>query len=158
MIEIERKFLVTSDKFKKDATSENNIVQGFLNTDPERTVRIRINGDSAFLTVKGKSNEAGTSRFEWEKNISIAEAEALLALCEPGVIEKRRYLVHSEKHLFEVDIFEGENDGLTVAEIELQSENERFEKPDWLGDEVTGDVRYYNAQLSKKPYSGWNQP
>jgi len=158
MIEIERKFLVSSDQFKMHATSQNNIVQGFLNTDPERTVRIRIEGGSAFLTVKGKSDKAGISRFEWEKNISIAEAEALLKLCEPGVIEKRRYLVRSGRHLFEVDVFDGENDGLTVAEIELQSENEPFERPEWLGIEVTGDLKYYNSQLSKKPFSLWNEP
>lgn len=157
MIEIERKFLVISEKFITEATANNRILQGFLNTHPERTVRVRVKGGSGFLTVKGKSNTAGTLRFEWEKEIPVEEAEALLEICEPGIIEKRRYLVQNGKHLFEVDAFEGLNKGLTVAEIELESENEAFERPDWLGEEVTGDVKYYNSQLSKKPFSRWGQ-
>lgn len=155
MIEIERKFLVRSDAFKKDSISRENISQGFLNTDPERTVRIRIDGEWGFLTIKGKSNKTGTSRFEWEKEISLAEAQDLLNLCEPGIIEKTRYKIHKGDHFYEVDEFLGENEGLIVAEIELQDENESFEKPDWLGQEVTGDIRYYNSQLSKNPYSQW---
>ncbi len=157
MIEIERKFLVTSEKFKTEATADKRIVQGFLNTHPERTVRVRLKGDSGFLTVKGKSNKVGTSRFEWEKEIPVEEAEALLEICEPGIIEKRRYLIQNGKHLFEVDAFEGLNKGLTIAEIELEHENEAFERPDWLGKEVTGDIKYYNSQLSKKPFSHWGQ-
>lgn len=155
MTEIERKFLVNSNAFKADSYQKTRIVQGFLNTHPERTVRIRINGQKAFLTVKGKSSKNGLSRFEWEKEIEVKDAENLLKLCEPGIIEKDRYLVESENHIFEVDQFHGQNQGLIVAEIELNSEEDTFSKPLWLGEEVTGDIRYYNSQLSKKPYLNW---
>jgi CYTH domain-containing protein len=155
MIEIERKFLVTSEVFKDEAQKSTRIIQGFLNTDPERTVRIRIKGESAFITVKGIGNASGTSRFEWEKEINIQEAEQLLLLCEKGVIEKIRYEIPLGNHTYEVDEFFGENKGLIIAEIELNDENEIFLKPDWLGEEVTGDQRYYNSQLSKKPYTLW---
>lgn len=155
MIEIERKFLVKAHDFKAEAYKKTRIVQGFLNTDPHRTVRIRINGEQAFITVKGLSNKTGLSRFEWEKEIPVNEAEALLALCEPGIIEKVRYLLKKNNHTFEVDEFLGENQGLVIAEVELKDENESFTKPAWLGPEVTGDVRYYNSQLSKDPYINW---
>lgn len=155
MTEIERKFLVKSNAFKSDSYQNTRIVQGFLNTHPERTVRIRINGEEAFLTVKGKSSENGLSRFEWEKEIEVEEAENLLTLCEPGIIEKDRYLVEVENHIFEVDDFHGQNEGLVVAEIELNAEEDTFSRPLWLGEEVTGDIRYYNSQLSKKPYLNW---
>ena len=155
MIEIERKFLVKSDRYKNQASSKVRIVQGFLNTHPERTVRVRIKGDSGFLTVKGKSNTSGTSRFEWEKSIDIKDAESLLALCEEGILEKMRYEIPVGAYIFEVDEFHGENKGLVVAEVELNDENEAFNKPDWLGEEVTGDIRYYNSQLSKQPYKNW---
>ncbi|MGM1054809.1 MAG: CYTH domain-containing protein [Bacteroidota bacterium] len=155
MTEIERKFLVKSDAFKSAAYQKTRIVQGFLNTHPERTVRIRINGQQAFLTVKGKSSQNGLSRFEWEKEIEVEEAENLLTLCEPGIIEKDRYLVEVENHIFEVDDFHGQNQGLVIAEIELNAEEDTFSKPLWLGEEVTGDIRYYNSQLSKKPYLNW---
>lgn len=155
MLEIERKFLVKNDSYKTDAFSEKRIVQGFLNTHPERTVRVRIKGEKGFLTIKGKSNKAGTIRFEWEKEITTAEAEALLKLCEAGVIEKIRYEVKAKKHIFEIDEFSGSNKGLTVAEIELSSENETFIKPNWLGEEVTGQIKYYNSQLSKNPFNNW---
>lgn len=157
MIEIERKFLVKSTDFKNQATSEEQISQGFLNTDPERTVRVRIKGEKGFLTVKGKSNESGTSRFEWENEIQKSDAEKLLGLCEKGVLEKTRYEINVESHIFEVDEFHGENKGLIVAEVELQEENEFFQKPDWLDKEVTGEVKYYNSQLSKNPYSKWEE-
>ncbi len=157
MIEIERKFLIISDKFKLETTSKERIVQGFLNTHPERTVRVRIKGDSGYLTIKGKSNQAGTSRFEWEKEINVADAEAMLKLCEDGILEKTRYEVPAGRHIFEVDEFHSVNKGLIVAEIELQYENEAFEKPDWLGKEVTGDIKYYNSQLSKKPFKSWGK-
>lgn len=157
MIEIERKFLVKSDAFKEASTSNTLIVQGFLNTNPERTVRVRINGKFGYLTVKGKSNNSGTSRFEWEKEIAVEEARALLVLCEKGVIEKTRYLIPLGQHIFEVDEFLGENAGLIVAEIEINSENEFFVQPDWLGDEVTGDIKYYNSQLSKNPFENWKK-
>ena len=156
MIEIERKFLVTSEVFKKEAFKSTRIEQGFLNTHPERTVRVRIKGDQGFLTVKGISNEAGTIRTEWEKEIDVSEAESLLKLCEEGIIEKLRYEVKAGKHIFEVDEFFGKNQGLTIAEIELNVENESFQKPRWLGKEVTGDIKYYNSQLSNHPYNTWN--
>jgi adenylate cyclase len=155
MIEIERKFLVTSDAFKSDALRKNHIAQGYLNSTPERTVRVRIKGGAGYLTIKGKSNETGLSRFEWEKEIPLAEAKALLLLCEKGIIEKIRYEVQVGKHLFEVDEFFGENEGLLLAEVELQSESEFFEKPNWLGNEVTQDQRYYNSYISKHPFTSW---
>lgn len=155
MIEIERKFLVKSDKFRPEAQSATRIVQGFLNTHPERTVRVRIKGDKGFITVKGKSDEKGLSRYEWEKEIPVKEAEELMLLCEEGVIEKTRYEIRAGNHCVEVDEFRGPNSGLILAEIELTSENEDFYRPDWLGEEVTGDIRYYNSQLSKKPYTSW---
>ncbi len=154
-LEIERKFLVSSDGFKKEASSEVRIVQGFLNTHPERTVRVRIMGDKGFITVKGKGNTSGTTRFEWETEISINEATNLIDLCEPVILDKIRFEVHVGNHLFEVDEFLGENRGLIIAEIELQHEDEPFEKPSWLGVEVTGKIRYYNSQLSKYPFKNW---
>ncbi|TVZ08452.1 CYTH domain-containing protein [Cellulophaga sp. RHA_52] len=156
MVEIERKFLVKSDAFKAESIAEKRIVQGFLNTDPERTVRVRIKGDDGFLTIKGKSNSTGTSRFEWEKQIPINEAEALLKLCEEGVIDKIRYNVTVANHLYEVDEFFSDNQGLIIAEIELKDEDEEFVKPNWLGEEVTGDIKYYNSQLSKNPFKNWS--
>lgn len=155
MTEIERKFLVKSEAFKKEAFNSYHIKQGFLNSNPERTVRIRLKKETGFLTVKGKSSGSGLSRFEWEKEISKPEAEALLQLCEKDIIDKTRYEVNVGNHIFEVDEFYGENQGLIIAEVELNSETETFEKPDWLGDEVTGDVKYYNSNLSKVPFRDW---
>lgn len=157
MIEIERKFLVLSDDYKKEATIQKRIVQGYLNSNPERTVRVRIKGDQGFITIKGKSNDAGTIRMEWEKEISLSDAEQLLTLCEKGTIDKIRYEIKSGIHTFEVDEFFGDNEGLTVAEIELSDENEAFDKPQWLGKEVTGDDRYYNSQLSNNPFKLWQK-
>lgn len=157
MVEIERKFLVLSDSYKKEAATQKRIVQGYLNSNPERTVRVRIKGDLGFLTIKGKSNDAGTIRMEWEKEIPLSDAEQLLTLCEKGAIDKIRYEIKSGIHTFEVDEFFGDNEGLTVAEIELSEENEAFEKPSWLGKEVTGDQRYYNSQLSNNPFKSWEQ-
>ena len=155
MIEIERKFLVVSDAFKKEAYKYTRITQGFLSTDPERTVRVRVKGEQGVLTIKGKSNKSGTSRFEWEKELSLEDANALLKICKKGVIDKIRYEVSCGKHIYEVDEFFEDNDGLIVAEIELNSENEVFEKPIWLGKEVTGEVMYYNSQLSVLPFKEW---
>ena len=155
MVEIERKFLVTSEEFKSEATTKHEIAQGYLNSNPDRTVRIRIKGESGFITIKGKSNETGTTRFEWETEISLLEAKPLLLLCEKGVIHKTRYEITVGKHVFEVDEFHGDNEGLIIAEIELSNENEHFKKPDWLGKEVTNDIRYYNAYLSQNPYKSW---
>ncbi|WP_339917852.1 CYTH domain-containing protein [Yeosuana marina] len=155
MIEIERKFLVTSLHFKQEAFKKARIIQGFLNTHKERTVRVRIKADNGFITVKGQSKEDGLSRFEWEKEIPKDEAEALLKLCEPGVIDKIRYEIKVGNHTFEVDEFYGDNEGLIIAEVELESENETFLKPNWIGGEVTGNIKYYNSQLSKNPYNTW---
>lgn len=152
--EIERKFLVRGE-FKGQASGSLRITQGYLSSVPERTVRVRVKGECGYITVKGRSDAEGVCRYEWEKEISVAEARELLALCEPGVIDKIRYLVPVGKHLFEVDEFLGDNAGLVVAEVELSAEGEAFEKPDWLGKEVTGDARYYNAMLSRHPYATW---
>ena len=132
-----------------------SIVQGYISSVRGRTVRVRIRDERGFLTIKGASNESGTSRYEWEKEIPLCEARELLKLCEPGVIDKTRYLVRSGQHVFEVDEFYGENEGLTVAEVELSSEDEPFVKPAFIGREVTGDVRYYNSQLMKHPFTTW---
>lgn len=156
MTEIERKFLTTSDEFKSVSFKQNRIVQGYLSSVPERTVRIRIKDEKGFLTIKGIANESGLSRFEWEKEIPILEAEALLKICEKGIIDKTRYEVKVGNHIFEVDEFYGENKGLIIAEIELSAEDEVFEKPNWLGKEVTNDSRYYNSYLSKNPFINWD--
>ncbi|MDY7394358.1 CYTH domain-containing protein [Aureibaculum sp. 2210JD6-5] len=153
--EIERKFLIKNDDFKKESFKKENIIQGFLSSVPERTVRVRIIGERGYLTIKGIGNISGTTRFEWEKEIALEEATDLLKICEPGVIDKCRYYIKSKNHTFEVDEFYGENEGLVIAEIELNSEEERFEKPDWLGKEVTGISKYYNASLVKNPYKNW---
>lgn len=153
--EIERKFLVTNTNFIKEASSKEYIVQAFLNRNPDRTVRIRIKDDKAFITVKGVSNAEGTTRREWEYAIPVSDAKEMLKICEEGAIEKWRYLIPVGNHIFEVDIFEGENKGLIVAEVELESEEETFQKPTWLGKEVTGNVAYYNSQLSQHPFSKW---
>ena len=155
MIEIERKFLVANQSFKELAFTHNHIAQGYLCSHPERTVRVRIKGDKGFLTIKGISNDSGMSRFEWEKEILLSEAEELLQLCEKGVIDKTRFEIKCGPHIYEVDEFYGENEGLIVAEIELSSEMETFERPDWLGEEVTDIDRYYNAYLSTHPYKNW---
>ncbi len=155
MIEIERKFLVVSQQFIEQAQSKITISQGFLNSNPDRCVRIRKTLKGGVLTVKGRSSKDGTTRFEWEKSLSSKETDSLLALCEPGRIEKDRYLIPVGTHCFEVDVFKGENRGLIIAEIELNTSDEVFEKPNWLGKEVTGDPKYYNVNLSSYPFSEW---
>lgn len=155
MLEIERKFLVKNEDFKKEAYQSFHIKQGYLNSHPERTTRIRIKENKAFMTVKGKSSESGLSRFEWEKEIDLKDAEALLQLCEPGKIEKTRFLIKSGNHIFEVDEFYGENEGLIVAEVEMNSESDQVLLPDWLANEVTGEQKYYNSALTQKPYKTW---
>jgi adenylate cyclase len=154
-IEIERKFLVRNLDFKSESFEKKYIKQGYLNSNKNRTVRIRIADDIAFITIKGKSNTAGISRFEWEKEIPFSEADELLLLCEPNLIEKQRYLIKKGIHTFEVDLFLGDNLGLIVAEIELSAENEWFEKPTWLAKEVTGELKYYNSSISKLPFKDW---
>ena len=153
--EIERKFLIDGD-FRELATDRIEISQGYLSTVPERTVRIRLNNNQGFITIKGLGNGTGTTRFEWEKEISAAEAKTLLKMCEPTIIEKIRYIIPSMDSLFfEVDEFLGDNQGLIIAEIELPLEETNIEKPNWLGKEVTGQKQYYNSSLSKNPYRNW---
>jgi adenylate cyclase len=152
--EIERKFLVTGD-FRQDACDSFRLVQGYISTDPDRTVRVRIKGEQGFLTIKGRSSADGLSRYEWEKEIPLAEARELMALCSPEVIDKTRYLVPFGGHTYEVDEFYGSNHGLILAEIELGDEQETFLKPSWLGEEVTGNTRYYNSMLMKCPFIKW---
>ncbi|WP_394130796.1 CYTH domain-containing protein [Shewanella maritima] len=153
--EIERKYLVKNEDFKSLAARSVRIIQGYLSSVPERTVRVRVKGDKGFLTIKGIGNESGASRYEWENEIPVAEAEDLLKICEPGVIDKTRYLVEYEGHIFEVDEFYQSNQGLTVAEVELTDEAQTVNKPSWLGEEVTGDARYYNSMLMKQPFTTW---
>ena len=150
--EIERKFLV-SGEFRQDSPESYHIMQGYISTDHDRTVRVRIKGEQGFLTIKGRSSLDGLSRYEWEKEIPVSEALELMNLCVSGVIDKTRYLVPYGGHTYEVDVFHGANEGLVLAEIELADEQEMFKKPSWLGEEVTGDVRYYNSMLSLHPFS-----
>ena len=150
--EIERKFLVDEKLFKAIDNGEF-IAQGYLSSTPERVVRVRIKNDRGYLTIKGKNE--GISRSEFEYEIPKSDAEELLKICEPSIIIKRRYIVDVDGSKFEVDIFEGDNSGLIVAEIELKSEDEKFSKPLWLSDEVSFDKRYYNSNLSKKPFKTW---
>lgn len=155
-LEIERKFLIKGS-FKEEAYKTTRIIQGYLSSVPERVVRIRIKGDKGFITIKGTNNVSKVSRFEWEKEIPLDDAKQLLTLCEPGVIDKTRHLIKNTdgKHVWEVDEFHGDNTGLIIAEIELSDENEPFDKPSWLGNEITDDLRYYNASLVKNPYKNW---
>ena len=153
--EIERKFLVKDDSFKELAFSFSRIAQGYICSTRGRTVRVRIRDDKGYLTIKGPAGENGLSRYEWEKELPLTEAQELMKLCDPGMIDKVRYLVQCGKHVYEVDEFHGDNEGLVVAEIELASEDESFEKPDFIGEEVTGIVKYYNSFLMKYPYSKW---
>jgi adenylate cyclase len=153
-IEIERKFLVCGE-FRNHATSTNRIVQGYIFSSPESSVRVRVMGVKGYLTIKGKAGLTGIGRYEWEREIPLNEAEELLLLCRPGLIEKIRYIIPCGKHIIEVDEFHGNNDGLILAEVELSSEDEQFEKPSWLGKEVTDDPRFFNAALSVKPFSTW---
>ncbi|MBY5921528.1 CYTH domain-containing protein [Ferrimonas balearica] len=154
-VEIERKYRVSGDGYKQDAHKLTRITQGYLCSVPERTVRVRVKGDKGFLTIKGIGNASGASRYEWEREIPLEDAKALMALCEPGVIDKTRYLVDHGALQFEVDEFYGDNEGLVVAEVELESEEQAVSRPEWLGEEVTGDARYYNSMLMKQPYSKW---
>ena len=154
-LEIERKFLVKSDDFKHEAFRATRVTQGYVSSASGRTVRVRIMGDKGFITIKGPSNASGTTRFEWEKEIATDDVQQLLQVCEPGIIDKTRYLVKAEPYTFEVDEFYGDNEGLIVAEIELPDENAPFTHPSWLGKEVTGDRRYYNSQLLVHPYKDW---
>lgn len=153
-LEIERKFLVKGE-YKPYAHSHETIIQGYLSSIPERTVRVRIKGDKGFITVKGIGNHSGISRYEWEKEIPVEDAKELINICESGVIYKERYYVKNGRHLIEVDEFSGDNKGLVIAEIELSDENETIDLPEWLGAEVTNDKRYFNSFLTKYPYTKW---
>ena len=154
-LEIERKFLVLDNSYKHEAFASSHIRQGYICSERGRTVRIRIRDERAYITIKGPSPNGGLSRYEFEQEIPMADAEQLMLLCEPGIIDKTRWLVKSGKHTFEVDEFHGDNDGLVMAEVELSAENETFEKPHFIGQEVTGDRRYYNSQLRRNPYRNW---
>ncbi|HXK99895.1 MAG TPA: CYTH domain-containing protein [Dysgonamonadaceae bacterium] len=154
--EIERKFLVKGD-YKSKSSAFHRIMQGYLSTDSPLIVRVRIADDKAYLTIKSTVDGSEFTRYEWEYEIPLKEAEDMLKLCGKSVIEKTRYVVNEGKSTFEVDEFHGDNKGLTIAEIELESENQPFEKPEWLGEEVTNDIRYYNAYLSKYPYCKWKK-
>ena len=156
-LEIERKFLVVGDDYKRQAFSSSRIQQGYICSSHGRTVRVRLRDARGYLTIKGPSEDGGLSRYEFEKEITKEEAEQLMRLCEPGVIDKTRWLVKSGNHTFEVDEFYGENEGLVMAEVELGSEDEPYEKPDFIGQEVTGDRRYYNSHLRKHPFSVWGK-
>ncbi|MGM9762898.1 MAG: CYTH domain-containing protein [Candidatus Cryptobacteroides sp.] len=153
--EIERKFLVRGD-FRKDVSESHHIMQGYLCSDPRRTVRVRVLDNQGFITIKGRPQSPGHfAKYEWEKEIPVAEARELMRLCDDGIIDKIRHIVPFEGHIYEVDEFHGSNEGLFMAEIELKSEDEDFAKPVWLGDEVTFDSRYYNSYLRKHPYLSW---
>ncbi|MDK3160256.1 CYTH domain-containing protein [Kamptonema cortianum] len=154
-LEIERKFLVKDDSYKSAATEKLAVAQGYICSTTGRTVRVRIRGEKGFLTIKGATSASGLSRYEWEKEIAVADARDLLKLCETGLIEKIRHLVPVGRHVYEVDEFLGANAGLVVAEIELSTEEECFEKPAWLGEEVTLDRRYHNSMLAREPYTTW---
>jgi CYTH domain-containing protein len=147
---------VVSEDYRAAAYDKNRIVQGFLSTDPDKTVRIRIKEEKGYITIKGRTDEGGTSRKEWEYAVDLNDARELLQLCGGTLVDKIRYLVKSGKHVFEVDEFLGLNEGLVIAEVELKSPEEKIIQPAWLGKEVTGDPKYYNAQLSKTPYLQWN--
>ena len=152
--EIERKFLVKED-YKPFVTKRYRITQGYLSSVPGRIVRVRVKDDKGYLTIKSGVEGSEFSRYEWEREIPLSDAKDMLRFCEKPVIDKTRHLVPVGKHVYEVDEFYGENEGLTLAEIELKSESEPFEKPGWLGEEVTMDGRYYNAYLTWHPYKGW---
>lgn len=149
--EIERKFLVKGE-FRGEATGKTRIVQGYICSDKGRTVRVRICGDKGYLTVKGAASASGLSRYEFEREVPLEDAEQMFRLCEQGAIDKERYLVPYGQHTWEVDVFHGPNEGLILAEIELSAEDEPFERPAWLGKEVSGDRRYYNSMLMRNPY------
>ena len=154
--EIERKFLVEGE-FRKDAFQKKRITQGYFSTSPGRTVRIRISDDKGFITIKGGVHKSGAGRYEWEMEIELDDAQDLMGLCDAGVIEKARYLIKCGNHTFEVDEFYGDNDGLVVAEVELESPDEQIKTPEWLGREVTHDNRFFNAALARNPYKNWEE-
>lgn len=148
-LEIERKFLVLNDSYKQEAFSHSHIIQGYICSERGRTVRIRIRDDRAYITIKGPSMDGGLSRYEFEQEIPLEDGLNLMKICEPGIIDKVRWLVRSGEHIFEVDEFFGKNEGLVIAEVELKSADDNPKIPDFIGKEVTGDRRYYNSQLRR---------
>ncbi len=152
-LEIERKFLLKNDAWKAEADNGLEIKQGYLSSVIERTVRVRVIGEKGMLTVKGKTENLTRKEFEYE--IPYEEAISLLDLCEKPIIEKKRYLVKRDNLTWEIDIFEGDNQGLHVAEVELESEAQSFELPDWAGNEVSQESKYYNSALITNPYNSW---
>lgn len=154
-VEIERKFMVSNLDFIKESSSFKFIKQGYLSKDEQKTIRVRIADDKAFLTIKGKSSDDGLQRFEWEKEIHLSEAEELFTLITDTLIIKKRYNVSYKEHLFEVDVFEGDNTGLIIAEVELKSIDECVNLPKWIGEEVTGELKYYNSKLIDFPFCKW---
>ena len=153
-LEIERKFLLKNDSWKKEVYDKKEIAQGYLNSNPERTIRVRIIGETGFLTIKSKSK--GSVRNEFEYEIPLNDAQQLIELCEKPILAKTRDFVNHENHIWEIDVFEKENKGLEVAEVELKNENEPFILPDWIGNEVTHEARYFNSQLANNPFSNWS--
>ena len=153
--EIERKFLVLDDSYKHEAFSSSHIQQGYICSERGRTVRVRIRDTRAYITIKGPSLDGGLSRYEFEQEIPLDDARQLMMLCEPGIIDKTRWLVKSGNHTFEVDEFFGDNEGLVMAEVELDSPSDNPQIPHFIGKEVTGDRRYYNSQLRRNPYKNW---
>lgn len=154
-LEIERKFLVTDDSYKAIAFHSDRIAQGYICREGGNSARVRVRGEKGYITIKGPSTDDGLSRYEWEKEIPASEAWELMKLCHGGIIDKTRYLVKSGRHTFEVDEFHGDNEGLVVAEVELEELDEKFECPQFIGKEVTGEKRYYNSHLTRMPYKLW---
>jgi adenylate cyclase len=155
--EIERKFLVLNDSYKKHAFRATTIIQGYLATVPGCTVRVRVRDEQGYITIKGAATAGSIARYEWEKEIPLNEARELMSLCANRIIEKTRYEIEAGQYIYEVDEFHGANEGLVVAEIELNTETDTFDKPSWLGEEVTGIARYYNSMLTKQPYLSWGK-
>lgn len=153
-VEIERKYLLKNDDWRSLVTKQKKIVQGYLSDDPSRVVRVRVSGDQGIVTIKGKTE--GVSRAEYEYNIPVEEALELVKMCKQHIIEKTRYIVDSNQHTWEIDVFEGKNEGLQIAEVELRDENEKVTLPDWIGEEVSNDSRYYNASLVSHPFTQWD--
>lgn len=154
-IEIERKFIVVNDSYKARAYRSDRIAQGYLCREGGNSARVRVRGDKGYITIKGPSLDGGLSRYEWEREIPASEALELLKICHGAIIDKIRHLVRCGEHIFEVDEFFGDNEGLVIAEVELNHPDEQFEKPDFIGEEVTGDKRYYNSRLTRFPYKSW---
>lgn len=154
-IEIERKFIVINDSYKARAYRSDRIAQGYLCREGGNSARVRVRGDKGYITIKGPSLDGGLSRYEWEREIPASEALELLKICHGAIIDKIRHLVRCGEHIFEVDEFFGDNEGLVIAEVELNHPDEQFEKPDFIGEEVTGDKRYYNSRLTRFPYKSW---